>query len=201
MITLGEAARQTGLGKTTVARAIKAGRLSATRTATGSYDIDPAELARCYPFKAATEATEGTDATVAATGPVLWVHRTSGTPEATVAAAALEAQIVGLREISNLLQRQLDEVREDRERWRSQAEAVQRLITGPQERDRSRSQTEASERLITGPEERDRRRSQTHAGQDRRPWWRHFAGLEGLKLVALLGSILLMLGIIADKLK
>ena len=140
---------------------------------------------------------EGIVAERLATGPVLWVHRTSGTPEATVAAAALEAQIVGLREISNLLQRQLDEVREDRERWRSQAEAVQRLITGPQERNRSRSQTEASERLITDPEER----SQTQAGQDRRPWWRHFAGLEGLKLVALLGSILLMLGIIADKLK
>jgi len=67
MITLGEGSRLTGLGKTTLARAIKAGRLSATRTTTGSYEIDPAELARCYPFKAPTEAT---DATVAATGPV-----------------------------------------------------------------------------------------------------------------------------------
>ena len=66
MITLGEGSRLTGLGKTTLARAIKAGRLSATRTTTGSYEIDPAELARCYPFKAPTEAT---DATVAATGP------------------------------------------------------------------------------------------------------------------------------------
>ena len=88
MITLGEAARLTGLGKTTVARAIKAGRLSATRTAIGSYEIDPAELARCYPVNTATEAT---DATVAATGPVLWVHRTSAKPETTGATAALEA--------------------------------------------------------------------------------------------------------------
>ncbi len=64
MITLGEAARLTGLGKTTLARAIKAGRLSATRTDTGSYQIDPAELARVYPFTAPTEAT---GATVAAT--------------------------------------------------------------------------------------------------------------------------------------
>ena len=66
MITLGEGSRLTGLGKTTLARAIKAGRLSATRTTTGSYEIEPAEFARCYPFKAPTEAT---DATVAATGP------------------------------------------------------------------------------------------------------------------------------------
>ena len=177
MITLGEAARLTGLGKTTVARAIKAGRLSATRTAIGSYEIDPAELARCYPFKAAAEAT---DATVAATGPVLWVHRTGAKPEATGATAALETKIAGLREIGDLLRRQLDEVREDRERWRSQAEAVQRLITSSEERTR---------------------RSQTEAGRDHRPWWHQFAGLEGIKLIILLGSILLMVGIIADKLK
>jgi hypothetical protein len=52
MITLGEGSRLTGLGKTTLALAIKAGRLSATRTTIGSYEIDPAELARCYPFNA-----------------------------------------------------------------------------------------------------------------------------------------------------
>jgi excisionase family DNA binding protein len=174
MITLGEAARLTGLGKTTVARAIKAGRLSATRTVTGSYEIDPAELTRCYPIKAATEAT---DATVAATGPILWVHRTGAKPDAS-ATAVLEEQIAGLREIGDLLRRQLDEVREDRERWRSQAEAVQRLITGPEERNRWRPRPEA--------------------GPDRRRWWHQFAGLEGLKLIALLGFILLMLGIIAE---
>jgi excisionase family DNA binding protein len=191
MITLGEAARLTGLGKTTVARAIKAGRLSATRTVTGSYEIDPAELARCYPV---TTAADAPDATVAATGPVLWVHRTSGKPETVGATAAMEAQIAGLREIGDLLRRQLDEVREDRERWRSQAEAVQRLIPGPKDPER-RSHTEA------GPEERDRPRPQTEAGQDRRPWWHQLAGLEGVKLIALLGCILFMLAIIVDRLK
>ena len=50
MVTLSEAARLTGLGKTTLARAIKSGRLSATRTEFGSYAIDPAELHRVYPF-------------------------------------------------------------------------------------------------------------------------------------------------------
>ena len=48
MITLGEGSRLTGLGKTTLALAIKAGRLSATRTTIGSYEIDPAELARTH---------------------------------------------------------------------------------------------------------------------------------------------------------
>ena len=48
-LTLGQAARVTGLSPTTLARAIKAGRLSATRTETGSYSIDAAELARVFP--------------------------------------------------------------------------------------------------------------------------------------------------------
>ena len=104
MVTLGEAARLTDLGKTTLARAIKAGRLSATKTDLGSYQIDPAELARVYPFKAPTEAT--------------------------ASAAILEAQISGLREVSELLRSQLGDLREDRDRWRTQAEAAQRLIAG-----------------------------------------------------------------------
>ena len=43
-VTLGQAARLTGLGKTTITRAIKAGKLSASRREDGSYEIDPSEL-------------------------------------------------------------------------------------------------------------------------------------------------------------
>jgi excisionase family DNA binding protein len=46
--TLGEAAKHTGLSKPTIQRAIKNGRLSATRNENGSYSIDPAELERVY---------------------------------------------------------------------------------------------------------------------------------------------------------
>jgi predicted site-specific integrase-resolvase len=48
MLTLGQAARIAGVGKTTLARAIKAGRLSATRREDGGYAIDPSELSRVY---------------------------------------------------------------------------------------------------------------------------------------------------------
>jgi excisionase family DNA binding protein len=47
--SLGEAAKELGVSKPTVQRAIKAGRLSATRREDGSYDIDPAELCRAFP--------------------------------------------------------------------------------------------------------------------------------------------------------
>jgi hypothetical protein len=43
----------------------------------------------------------------------------------------LDAQIAGLREVGELLRRQLDDVREDRDRWRRQAE---RLISPPPSR-------------------------------------------------------------------
>ena len=59
---------------------------------------------------------------------------------------AHEAQIAGLREVAELLRRQLDDVRADRDAWREQAQAGQRLLTPP----------------VTPP--------------GRRPWWRRLAG-------------------------
>jgi len=53
MLTLVEAARKIGL--TTLARAIKSGRVSVSRKEDGSYEVDPAELARVYPFPAPGE--------------------------------------------------------------------------------------------------------------------------------------------------
>lgn len=50
MLTLRRAAELTGKSKSTLTRAIKAGRLSASRDAEGIYVIDPAELARAYPL-------------------------------------------------------------------------------------------------------------------------------------------------------
>lgn len=49
MLTLGKAALETGKTKTTIAHAIKRGRLSATIDDKGQYQIDPAELFRVYP--------------------------------------------------------------------------------------------------------------------------------------------------------
>jgi excisionase family DNA binding protein len=118
MVTLGEASRLTGLGKTTIQRSIKAGRLSATRTEAGSYQIDAAELHRVYPIPTPVDAT------------VSETHREEqdATPEVT---PLLEAQINALRQVSELLRQQLDDIREDRDdiredrdRWRAQAERL-----------------------------------------------------------------------------
>jgi hypothetical protein len=47
--TLGQAARASGRSKATIHRAVKAGRISAGRSQTGGWLIDPAELHRVYP--------------------------------------------------------------------------------------------------------------------------------------------------------
>jgi hypothetical protein len=47
--TLGTAANACGLNKSTVLRAIKAGKISATRDEHGQWHIDPAEMHRVYP--------------------------------------------------------------------------------------------------------------------------------------------------------
>jgi hypothetical protein len=47
--TLGTAANACGLNKSTVLRAIKAGKISATRNEHGQWQIDPAEVHRIYP--------------------------------------------------------------------------------------------------------------------------------------------------------
>ena len=58
--TLGMAAQATGTAKSTIYRAIKAGRLSGTRTETGEWSIDPAELARVFPLIALPGVTPAT---------------------------------------------------------------------------------------------------------------------------------------------
>ena len=48
MFTLGEAAKEVGKSKTTLTRAISAGRMSGKRLEDGSYEIDPSELFRVF---------------------------------------------------------------------------------------------------------------------------------------------------------
>jgi hypothetical protein len=120
IVSLGQAAKLAGLGKTTLARAIKAGRLSATRRDDGGYQIDVSELERVYPLRAPSDATGATDA---APGSV--VHLATG--DAT--GGALAGEIAALRATASLMREQIADLREDRDRWRGIAERL--AITPP----------------------------------------------------------------------
>lgn len=109
MYTLGTAAKATGLAKSTIYRAIKAGRISANKTDTGDWSIDASELHRVFP--AATAELGATER------------------GATDTTAHLKAEVASLREMANMLRSQVEDLKSDRDAWRDQAQAAQRLLT------------------------------------------------------------------------
>src|SRR5436305_8752890 len=50
-LTMGQAAKETGVSKATLSKALKNGRLSYVAKTTAGYEIDPAELFRVFPPK------------------------------------------------------------------------------------------------------------------------------------------------------
>jgi excisionase family DNA binding protein len=122
MLTLGEAARLTGKGKTTLARMIKRGVFSATRTDTGTYMIDAAELARAVPFPAPTAATGATDA---APGSVVQ----HAPPD-----AITDELIVTLHQALADMRSQRDDAMSQRDHWRGMAERLALPAPAPRKR-------------------------------------------------------------------
>lgn len=116
MMSLREAATAAGVSKSTIQRAIKSGRLSASRTDDGGYSIDPAELHRVYPGRNGDD-TARTDA-----------MGQDATPSAPATTVALEAEIASLRELLRRADREADDLRSDRDAWRAQAESVSATV-------------------------------------------------------------------------
>ncbi len=98
MLTLGQASIATGKTKTTIANAIKSGRMSASKDDLGQYKIDPAELFRVYPAK----------------GQVLDPNRPIETPDYKRDNALLREQLERERESVNDLRQRLDRAEQER---------------------------------------------------------------------------------------
>jgi hypothetical protein len=109
-LTLAAAAAAAGVNKTTLLRAIKAGKVSGNRDEHGPWNIEPAELHRVYP-------------------PV--TQRADGEAPHYHATAALEAEIAGLRQVGELLRGQLEATRQDRDRWAEAATIALRALPEP----------------------------------------------------------------------
>lgn len=121
-LTIGEASTQTGKSKSTLSRAIKQGKISASKNDDGSFSIEPAELFRVYKrvydatAETAKNATDGTP------------RNPTETPEKDIEIATLRAELHAAREKIDDLKQQADEIREDRDQWRQQAN---RLLAAP----------------------------------------------------------------------
>ena len=113
-MSLREAATATGTAKSTILRAIKSGRISATRTESGGYEIDPSELARAYgPLRTqhAEHRSVGQDAPPPA-------------PDATDNVAALLERVRALESLLSVERERRADLERDRDRWAAQAERL-----------------------------------------------------------------------------
>lgn len=104
--TLGEAAKVIGLTKSGLAKAIKTGRVSATRNENGSYAIDPAELHRVFPPVVDDQPTAES----------VQLDTPSRLVELAAKIEALQEQLSREREWSRELSRRLDEEAAERRR-------------------------------------------------------------------------------------
>lgn len=121
LLSASQAAKQVGKSVPTVTRAIKNGKLSATKADNGGYQIDPAELFRVWPAVSSSALPEKGNATVK------MLHHE--TPKSNGATGALEAEVKALRQRLEDHQAMLADLREDRDHWRDQAKAQTVLLT------------------------------------------------------------------------
>lgn len=107
-LTLAAAAHLAGIDKSTLRRAVKAGKLSAARDEHGIWRIEACEVGRLYPLAAPEE------------------QRPAAVPEAPTRHAPGDAAADAL---VALLREQLTDMRQDRDAWRDQAQRL--ALPGP----------------------------------------------------------------------
>ena len=112
--SLSEAAKAVGKSKTTIHRALKSGKISAVKLESGAYVIEPAELHRVFPVTNPEQSMERSgrnDLEQEGTAPV-----------------TLRMQLEMLERERERERQQLEgtinDLREDRDRWRQQATAL-----------------------------------------------------------------------------
>jgi hypothetical protein len=122
--TLGEAARATGLNKSSILKALKTGKVSGTKDEHGQWCIEPCELHRVYPARSEDNgAGNGTGNDGQPTD--------NGVQQAL---ALAEARLGDLKAMLNDMRSQRDDMREQRDAWQRQAEASQRALTDQREK-------------------------------------------------------------------
>tara|TARA_B100002049_G_scaffold198100_1_gene156010 strand:+ start:475 stop:861 length:387 start_codon:yes stop_codon:yes gene_type:complete len=109
--TLGQAAKATGKSKATISKAIKSGRISASKDETGAFRIDPSELHRVYPATPKGEQDET-------------LSKLPDTFQEPSDYKALQATLAAAQERLADKETVIADLREDRDKWRQQATAL-----------------------------------------------------------------------------
>jgi len=114
--TLGEAAIATGKSKSTLSKAIKAGKITAFKNDNGAFEIEPSELHRLYPpapLAIEENTSESIDSEQNATP--------ESTPKNTSNIEVLEAKLQMANERIEELKADKEKLEVDKEQWRQQA--------------------------------------------------------------------------------
>src|SRR3954451_11510693 len=119
MLSLREAAELAGTSKSSILRAVKTGRLSATRNDQGEFKVDPAEVARVY--DKGTASHRGRRAVVNQGDANHSASMDQGEPSQV---AALAAEIKVLRELITRLDQDKTDLMRQRDGWQGQAERL-----------------------------------------------------------------------------
>jgi excisionase family DNA binding protein len=107
-LSAGQAAKQTGVSKPTISRAIAEGRLSASRREDGSWGIDPAELMRWKESYGHRHPQPSQFATPS---------ETPETPPLLIENARVTAELAGVRALLDAERQRADTAERDRDRW------------------------------------------------------------------------------------
>jgi excisionase family DNA binding protein len=133
-LSLRDAAEQVGVSKSTIFRAIRAGRLSATRDDDGNFRVDASELFRVYePASKERTAAERVEARA-----VTQDAMASEAVELRVKYAELDGEVKALRLMLEAMQKREEDLMAQRDRWASALEASQRQLTHQAEKQAER---------------------------------------------------------------
>jgi excisionase family DNA binding protein len=120
-LTLGEFSRRSGISKPYISKLIKNGRISAERLENGQYRIDPVELDRLGTIRSHGNRE------------VNVLHEHLETPQETVTETVLQREVALLREMLQDKDRQLVEMRQEKEDWKRQAQTL--LLTAGEKKE------------------------------------------------------------------
>ena len=128
--TLGQAALAVGKSKGALSKAIKTGRISATKQDNGSYSIEPSELYRVY--KPAASPTE-VNSEPTPQNERLETHRLTAEKlnDIQLLQAKLDLANERIDELKNNRDERIEELKNDRDAWKQQANS---LLAAPDKR-------------------------------------------------------------------
>ena len=104
--TLGQAAKACGKSKATLSKAVKSGKISASKNENGSFSIEAVELHRVYPVTVQSEQSE--------------------TPKATLPNTQISNDLMLLQVKLDAAEKRISDLETDRDAWKGQAT---RLLT------------------------------------------------------------------------